>query len=67
MRSVTSPPKDQEHVDRLGLLYFSRPNNDVPLATIKESPVLEREGYTANTFEKGGNLVPTMEGTSEHA
>ena len=22
--SVTSPPKDQEHVDRLGLLYFSR-------------------------------------------
>ncbi|KAI0077002.1 Clavaminate synthase-like protein [Panus rudis PR-1116 ss-1] len=58
---VSSPPKDQEHVDRLGLLYFSRPNNDVTLATIKESPVLQREGYTKNQFEETGNHVPTME------
>ncbi|CAL1717374.1 unnamed protein product [Somion occarium] len=58
---VAAPPKDQEHVDRLGLLYFSRPNNDVPLATVKESPVLQREGYTQNNFEKTGNPVPTME------
>ncbi|KAF7793727.1 hypothetical protein EIP86_004843 [Pleurotus ostreatoroseus] len=58
---VTSPPKDQEHVDRLGLLYFSRPNNDVRLATIKESPVLQREGFTENAFEKGEHHVPTME------
>ncbi|CAL1698193.1 unnamed protein product [Somion occarium] len=58
---VSSPPKDQEHVDRLGLLYFSRPNNDVPLVTVKESPVLQREGYTQNNFEKTGNPVPTME------
>ncbi|KAI0090928.1 Clavaminate synthase-like protein [Irpex rosettiformis] len=57
---VTSPPKDQEHVDRLGLLYFSRPHNDVVLKTV-ESPVLQREGYTQNSFEKDGNPVPTME------
>ncbi|KAI0649535.1 Clavaminate synthase-like protein [Trametes meyenii] len=57
---VVSPPKDQEHVDRLGLLYFSRPHNDVKLATVK-SPVLEREGFTQNDFEKSGNPVPTME------
>ncbi|KAI0760981.1 Clavaminate synthase-like protein [Trametes elegans] len=57
---VVSPPKDQEHVDRLGLLYFSRPHNDVTLATVK-SPVLGRAGYTQNVFEQSGNHVPTME------
>lgn len=39
------------------------PHNDVPLATVK-SPLLEREGYTQNEFEKTGNAVPTMEGLS---
>ncbi|KZT19854.1 Clavaminate synthase-like protein [Neolentinus lepideus HHB14362 ss-1] len=58
---VTTPPKDQQHVDRLGLLYFSRPHNDVKLATIQDSPVLQREGYTQNEFEASGNPVPTME------
>ncbi|THU77004.1 Clavaminate synthase-like protein [Dendrothele bispora CBS 962.96] len=58
---VTVPPADQQHVDRLGLLYFSRPNNHVRLATVKESPVLQREGYTQNDFEASGNPVPTME------
>ncbi|CAK5261903.1 unnamed protein product [Mycena citricolor] len=61
---VTIPPKDQQHVDRLGLLYFSRPHNDVKLATIQESPVLKEAGYTQNGFEKTGNPVPTMEGKS---
>ncbi|ESK90300.1 flavonol synthase [Moniliophthora roreri MCA 2997] len=58
---VTVPPKDQQHVDRLGLLYFSRPHNDIRLGTIKDSPVLQREGYTQNVFEASGNPVPTME------
>ncbi|EJU03185.1 Clavaminate synthase-like protein [Dacryopinax primogenitus] len=58
---VNVPPKDQQHVDRLGLLYFSRPHNDVTLATVVESPVLQREGYTKNEFEQTGNHVPTME------
>ncbi|KIY45551.1 Clavaminate synthase-like protein [Fistulina hepatica ATCC 64428] len=57
---VTVPPKDQQHVDRLGLLYFSRPHNDIKLATI-DSPLLKREGYTQNDFERSGNPVPTME------
>ncbi|KAJ7921418.1 Clavaminate synthase-like protein [Mycena leptocephala] len=58
---VVPPPKDQQHVDRLGLLYFSRPHNDVKLATIQDSPVLQREGYVKNPFEASGNPVPTME------
>lgn len=37
-------------------------NSDVKLSTIAVSPVLEREGYTQNEFEKSGNAVPTMEG-----
>ncbi|KAJ3900730.1 Clavaminate synthase-like protein [Lentinula edodes] len=58
---VAVPPIDQQHVDRLGLLYFSRPHNDIPLATIKDSPLLQREGYTGNDFEVSGHPVPTME------
>lgn len=54
------PPKDQRNVDRLGLLYFSRSQNDFVLNTI-DSPVLKREGYTQNEFESGGHPVPTME------
>lgn len=53
------PPKDQRDVDRLGLLYFARPQNDLVLNTI-DSPVLKREGYTQNEFEKEGHRVPTM-------
>nr|GAT49625.1 predicted protein [Mycena chlorophos] len=58
---VHPPPIDQQHVDRLGVLYFSRPHNHVELATIRESPVLRREGYVKNPFEASGNPVPTME------
>ncbi|KAF4120331.1 Isopenicillin N synthase [Geosmithia morbida] len=56
---VSLPPKDQRHVDRLGLLYFSRPQNDLVLKTV-DSPLLKREGYTQNEFEAGGHHVPTM-------
>ncbi|KFA56507.1 hypothetical protein S40293_01088 [Stachybotrys chartarum IBT 40293] len=56
---VSLPPKDQRHVDRLGLLYFSRPQNDLVLSTI-DSPILKRAGYTHNEFEAGGYPVPTM-------
>ena len=59
---VAVPPKDQQHVDRLGVLYFSRPRNDLKLSTITESPVLLRNGFTQNQFEATGNPVPTMEG-----
>ncbi|KIY45564.1 Clavaminate synthase-like protein [Fistulina hepatica ATCC 64428] len=59
---VTVPPKDQQHVDRLGLLYFARPHNDIKLVTIQDSPVLQREGFMQNEFEASGNPVPNMEG-----
>lgn len=58
---VSLPPKDQRHVDRLGLLYFARPQNDLVLSTV-DSPLLKREGFTQNEFEKGGHRVPNMGG-----
>lgn len=60
---VSLPPKDQRHVDRLGLLYFARPQNDLQLYTI-DSPVLKRAGFNQNEFERGGHHVPTMGGQS---
>ncbi|KAI6777451.1 hypothetical protein HG530_001396 [Fusarium avenaceum] len=56
---VSAPPKDQQHVDRLGLLYFARPQNDLVLNTV-DSPVLKRAGIQQNEFEAGGHKVPTM-------
>ncbi|KAI9902248.1 hypothetical protein N3K66_004065 [Trichothecium roseum] len=56
---VSLPPKDQRHVDRLGLLYFTRPQSDLVLNTI-DSPVLRREGFVQNEFEAGGHKVPDM-------
>ena len=61
MKQVALPPKDQRHVDRLGLLYFARPQNDLVLKTV-DSPVLKRAGATQNEFEAGGYPVPTMGG-----
>ncbi|RKL12199.1 hypothetical protein BFJ68_g7955 [Fusarium oxysporum] len=57
--TVSVPPKDQRDVDRLGLLYFSRAENDLVLKTI-DSPLLKREGFTQNEFERGNHPVPTM-------
>ena len=57
---IAVPPKGQQHVDRLGVLYFSRPRNDLNLST--ESPVLLRNGFTQNQFEVTDNPVPTMVG-----
>jgi isopenicillin N synthase-like dioxygenase len=41
---VVAPPPDQSHVDRHGVLYFVRPEDDTGLQPVK-SPVLERLGY----------------------
>jgi hypothetical protein len=40
--------------------FLASPNNDVPLSTIKESPVLAA-GDFENEFERTGNPIPTME------
>jgi len=47
---VHSPPDDQAHIDRLGVLYFARPNNDVILEPIKDSPLLKRLNIKSNDF-----------------
>jgi isopenicillin N synthase-like dioxygenase len=41
---VVAPPGDQACMDRLGLLYFVRPSDDLPLKTL-DSPFLRRMGY----------------------
>ena len=44
---VVAPPTDQAHLDRLGVLYFVRPGDDVVLQGAK-SKVLKREGMLAS-------------------
>lgn len=41
---VVAPPPDQAGIDRLGVLYFVRPEDSLELKPV-ESPVLERLGY----------------------
>ncbi|CAK4030299.1 iron ascorbate family oxidoreductase [Lecanosticta acicola] len=57
---VRTPPEDQAHLDRLGVLYFARPNNHVVLDVIGNSPLLEREGVVENDFTRLGKRL-TME------
>ncbi|ORY69499.1 uncharacterized protein BCR38DRAFT_333504 [Pseudomassariella vexata] len=56
---VHAPPPDQAHVDRLGVLYFARPNNHVVLDPIANSPVLQRLGLTSNAFTELGQHLTT--------
>lgn len=50
---VAAPPPDQAHLDRLGILYFSRPAHDLPLKTV-DSPLLERLGLKPENDEAAG-------------
>ncbi|RAH47531.1 Clavaminate synthase-like protein [Aspergillus brunneoviolaceus CBS 621.78] len=56
---VHAPPPDQAHVDRLGVLYFARPNNHVVLDPITNSPLLNRLGLTQNVFTELGQHLTT--------
>ncbi|KAL1608424.1 hypothetical protein SLS60_003366 [Paraconiothyrium brasiliense] len=47
---VVAPPPDQADIDRLGVLYFVRPEDSVVLNPI-QSPVLEKLGYTKTQDE----------------
>ncbi|KAJ5619839.1 hypothetical protein N7510_003823 [Penicillium lagena] len=58
---VHAPPKDQAHLDRLGVLYFARPNNHVVLDPIPNSPLLQRLGLTQNAFTELGQHLTTEE------
>ena len=55
---VIQPPADQRSFTRLGVFYFSIPDDPVPLAPIEGSPVLERVGVR-RYFEDG--QIPTSE------
>ena len=57
---VHAPPADQAGIDRLGVLYFARPNNHVVLDPI-DSPLLRRLGYTSNAFTELGQHLTTKE------
>jgi hypothetical protein len=41
---VITPPEDQQHLNRLGVLYFVRPSDRLTLRTV-DSPLLRRLGY----------------------
>ncbi|KAG6896516.1 hypothetical protein C0992_007705 [Termitomyces sp. T32_za158] len=45
---VVRPPADQAHLERLGLFYFVRPGDSVPMVPVP-SPVLIREGLLTET------------------
>ncbi|KAJ5373545.1 hypothetical protein N7517_005551 [Penicillium concentricum] len=47
---VIAPPKDQAHLDRLGLLYFVRPTAKLKWKSL-DSPFLQKEGYGKATTQ----------------
>ncbi len=49
---VVAPPPDQADLDRHGVLYFVRPEDDTELVPLKESPVLERLGYSDRALDQ---------------
>lgn len=53
---VVAPPPDQAGVDRLGVLYFVRPEDDVVLKPI-ESAVLKNLGYTKATDDSAVGIT----------
>nr|XP_019009524.1 uncharacterized protein I206_06173 [Kwoniella pini CBS 10737]OCF48305.1 hypothetical protein I206_06173 [Kwoniella pini CBS 10737] len=53
---VSVPPADQQHLDRLGVLFFIRPNNNVPVEVVKNSPLLQREGVYDSLEERSEPL-----------
>lgn len=55
---VVSPPPDQENIDRIGVLYFVRPEDKLPLVPV-DSPVLAKLGYKSE--EQGGEVVTAGE------
>lgn len=55
---VVQPPEDQRGYARLGLFYFTLPNDSVLLAPNRESPVLQKQGIKLR-FDDAD--APTME------
>lgn len=53
---VVAPPPDQAGISRLGVLYFVRPEDTLPLKPI-ESKLLERLGYEADEEAKAATAA----------
>ncbi|KAF1936588.1 2OG-Fe(II) oxygenase superfamily protein [Clathrospora elynae] len=53
---VIAPPDDQAHIDRLGVLYFVRPEDSVELRPV-QSAVLEKLGYTNSQDESSVGIT----------
>ncbi|KAM0332521.1 hypothetical protein ACHAQA_002804 [Verticillium albo-atrum] len=59
---VVAPPRDQAHIDRLGVLYMVRIEDDTDLVPVQESPVLQRLGLLENkTVDGDGKPVKAGE------
>lgn len=58
---VVTPPADQIHIPRLGLLYFSRPGAKTPMKTVP-SPLLDRLGLLSEK-DKKPTTGPVVTGT----
>ncbi|KAF7555919.1 hypothetical protein G7Z17_g1796 [Cylindrodendrum hubeiense] len=59
---VVAPPKDQAHIDRLGVLYMVRIEDDTELLPIEESPVLRERGLLGQeTLSSDGRPVTAGE------
>ncbi|KIW66835.1 hypothetical protein PV04_06129 [Phialophora macrospora] len=55
---VVTPPKDQMHIPRLGLLYFCRPGPQTPMRAVP-SPLLDRLGLLTDDDKDPNKNVPT--------
>ncbi|KAJ4357947.1 uncharacterized protein N0V89_002524 [Didymosphaeria variabile] len=47
IRLVVAPPRDQAHIDRLGVMYMGRIKDPTDLVPVADSPVLQRPGLTS--------------------
>jgi len=55
---VTQPPVDQQGHARVGVIYFAKPNDDVKLLPLADSPVLQKCGVERLCDDA---IAPTME------
>jgi isopenicillin N synthase-like dioxygenase len=45
LHKVAEPPEDQQHEQRLSLVQFNASKGDMRLRPVKESPLIQREGF----------------------
>ncbi|KAL7417102.1 hypothetical protein BDY24DRAFT_432851 [Mrakia frigida] len=56
---VIAPQQDQAQLDRLGVLYFVRPNNQVLVEAVKNSPVLLASGSYEKVKDEAWRRSPS--------